>query len=124
MFSPSFKSPQIPPYSPSLAFSPNAGSPYRLPPIPKSTSGNDLVSGIVDKFNSLSMTDREDERDKYERHINKLKSALDRACMAREEAETEARRLREKLLEVQDERVKERDDLRSKCGEWEVCQWS
>ncbi|KAF2148524.1 hypothetical protein K461DRAFT_297935 [Myriangium duriaei CBS 260.36] len=120
MFSPNFKSPSIPPFSPHLAQSPNpSNSPYRLPPIPKSTSGNDLVSGIVDKFNSLSVTDRDEERDRYQRQIAKLKDALDRACMAREEAEEEARRLRDRIIEEREERERERAELRARVGEWE-----
>lgn len=101
--------------SPSLS-----SSPYRLPALPRPSSG-DLVSGIVDKFNSLSVTDREEEKARYERQIAKLKAALDRACMAREEAETEAGNSREKLLEIQEERVRERDVLRERCREYEVC---
>ncbi|TKX24969.1 hypothetical protein C1H76_2746 [Elsinoe australis] len=99
--------------SPSLS-----SSPYRLPALPRPSSG-DLVSGIVDKFNSLSVTDREEEKARYERQIAKLKAALDRACMAREEAETEAGNSREKLLEIQEERVRERDVLRERCREYE-----
>lgn len=95
-------------------------SPYRLP-LPKSASGGDLVNGIIDKFNSLSVTDREEQKDKYERQISKLKAALDRAQMAREEAESEARKLREKLLDVQDERQKEKTVLRERAQEYEVC---
>ncbi|KAG8623876.1 hypothetical protein KVT40_008852 [Elsinoe batatas] len=102
------------------SYSPNpSNSPYRLPPLPRPSSGGDLVSGIVDKFNSLSVTDREEEKGRYERQIAKLKQALERATVAREEAESEARGLRAKLLEVQDERVRERDYLRERCGEYE-----
>jgi len=95
-------------------------SPYRLPPIPKSASGNDLVSGIVDKFNSLTVVDKDEQRDYYEKQILKLRSALDRAQVAREEAETEARKLREKLLDLQDERQKEKTALRERAQEFEV----
>ncbi|GAM91597.1 hypothetical protein ANO11243_096490 [Dothideomycetidae sp. 11243] len=121
MFSPNFKSPVLPPFSPHLTQSPTlTSSPYRLPPITKSASGNDLVSGIVDKFNSLSVTDRDEERERYERQITKLKAALDRACMAREEAEEESRRLKEKMAEMAEERAREREELKGRVGEWEV----
>jgi len=95
-------------------------SPYRLPPIPKSASGNDLVGGIVDKFNSLTVVDKDEQRDYHEKQILKLRSALDRAQVAREEAETEARKLREKLLDLQDERQKEKTALRERAQEFEV----
>ena len=67
------------------------------------------------------MVDREEERDKYEKQISKLKAALDRAQIAREEAESEARKLREKLLDVQDERQKEKAVLKERAQEYEVC---
>ena len=95
-------------------------SPYRLPPIPKSASGNDLVSGIVDKFNSLTVIDKDEQREHYEREISKVKAALERAQVAREEAESEARKLREKLLDLQDERQKEKTALRERAQEFEV----
>jgi hypothetical protein len=95
-------------------------SPYRLPPLAKSSSGGDLVLGIVDKFNSLSVTDKDEEREKFERQISKLKSALERAQIAREEAESEARKRREKLLDVQDERQKEKMILKERAQEYEV----
>ncbi|PNS18491.1 hypothetical protein CAC42_6308 [Sphaceloma murrayae] len=105
-------------HSPSLSGSPLGGSPYRLPALPRPSSG-DLVSGIVDKFNSLSVTDREEEKARYERQIAKLKAALDRASMAREEAETEAAGLRDTLLGLQEERVVEREGFRGRIGELE-----
>ena len=95
-------------------------SPYRLPAIPKSASGGDLVSGIVDKFNSLTVVDKDEQREHYERQISKLKAALDRAQVAREEAESEARKLREKMLDLQDERQKEKTALRERAQEFEV----
>lgn len=125
MFSPTFAaSPSIPPFSPSIAgFIPHSpgASPYRLPPIPHSSSGHDLVAGIVDKFNSLSVIDGDEEsRDRLKKQLAKLQAALDRAVVAREEAEEEARRLRERLAETQREREGEREELRSRVGEWEV----
>ena len=95
-------------------------SPYRLPPIPKSASGNDLVSGIVDKFNSLTVVDKDEQRDFYEKQVLKLRSALDRAEVAREEAETQAKKLRDKLLDLQDERQKEKSALKERASEFEV----
>jgi len=85
----------------------------------------DLVHGIIDKFNSLSVVDRDEEsraeRERNSREMEKLRAALERAQMAREEAETEARKLREKMLGLQDERTAERTSLREKAGEFEVC---
>lgn len=95
-------------------------SPYRLPPLAKSNSGGDLVHDIIGKFNSLSVTDKDEERERNERQITKLKAALERAQIVREEAETEARKLREKLLDLQDERQKEKAVLRERASEFEV----
>lgn len=92
-------------------------SPFKLP---KSASGGDIVSGIVGRFESLSVTDNGEEREKFERQITKLKAALDRAQIAREEAESEARKLREKLLDLQDERQKEKTALKERAQEYEV----
>lgn len=99
--------------------SPILSSPYRLPLI-KSNSGGDLVTGIIEKFESFSVTDKHEERERFERQMSKMKAALDRAQMAREEAESEASKLREKLLDVQDERQKEKGALRERAQDYEV----
>ena len=82
------------------------------------------LHGIIDKFNSLSVVDRDEEsrveRERQNREMEKLQAALERAQMAREEAETEARKLREKMLSLQDERTAERSTLRERASDFEV----
>lgn len=104
-----------------------------LPPLPltlspsRSAPGLD-VGGLVSRFNTLDVVDRDEERNV--KQIKKLESALRRAEMAREEAETEAKNLRkevkslkrevEEFQSVGEEWVEEKERLKRGLGEYEV----
>jgi len=66
------------------------------------------------------MTERGEEKDRFEREITRLRAALDRAVIAREEAEDEARQLRERLVVIQEETIQDRNQLQTKALELEV----
>lgn len=95
-------------------------SPYRHTPLTKSASGGDLVTGIIDKFNLLSVVDKDEERMRFEREVARLKAALDRSQSARDEAESEALTLRESIAGLRDDTQNRTKDLQERVAEYEV----
>lgn len=96
-------------------------SPYRFVMSPSKSAPDMTVSSLVDRFNTLEVKDRDEE--KSAKMIKRLESALRRAEMAREEAETEAMTLRNEMKDAAEEREGERDVLRARLEEYEVWQF-
>ncbi|GAB7349700.1 hypothetical protein MBLNU459_g0443t1 [Dothideomycetes sp. NU459] len=95
-------------------------SPYRFVMSPSKSAPDVTVSSLVDRFNTLQVKDRDEE--KSAKQIKRLEAALRRAEMAREEAESEAKSLRVEIRDVQDaldERQQEKGVLRQRLDEYE-----
>lgn len=95
-------------------------SPLRAFPLSPTRSAPDVsVQGLVARFNTLQVNDRDEEA---QRQIKRLEAALRRAEIAREEAESEAKALRRDIKEMQEERQKDKGSAQERCDEYEV--WS
>lgn len=96
--------------------------PFPMSPSRSAPDISSCVSNLVDRFNTLEVKDRDEE--KTAKQIKRLEAALRRAEVAREEAETEAKRLRAEVKdvnEVGEEWVVEKQNLKGRCEEFEVC---